>query len=290
VTKELIARQLIAALYVREAGVPARAYALVDGALHRSAYSLMKRQVPLLPVIPTGGIVARSDLSALSFLLDLSALQESQQTRGVTELARWALEYSAVTWLTSHLAPEPLAAELAHRLDAELNGGMSVLLRFGDARVLPVLHEVLEPTQRAEFFGCASGWWYIDRHGELQALPLLQPEPAAPEFRPPLRLTALQEQQLLDAAEPDAVLQLLRQHDAQTLDTVASTERYDFAKSCIGRAKRWSLSTPTDFMLFCMVALDQGPTFDEEDRWAGALADVRAGKLTWAKAIQEVVQ
>jgi hypothetical protein len=156
--------------------------------------------------------------------------------------------------------------------------------------VLPVLHEVLEPTQRAEFFGCASGWWHIDRHGELQALPLLQPEPAAPEFRPPLRLTALQEQQLLDAAEPDAVLQLLRQHDAQTLDTVASTERYDFAKSCIGRAKRWSLSTPTDFMLFCMVALDQGPTFDEEDRWAGALADVRAGKLTWAKAIQEVVQ
>ena len=289
-TKDLIAQRLDAELRERIDLRGGRCFALIDGALARKAFAGLGKLAPLQSIVPEGGAVSRSDLSALPFLLDLSALQGNQRVRCISDLVQLAQEHCAATWMASVLAPAVLASELALRMDAELPGDLSVLLRFADARVLPVLHDALEPAQRASFFGCTSGWWYLNRRGELLELALPNLDSTAPEFRPPIRLTASQEQRLLDAAEPDAVLQLLRQHDALSLDRIAAAEHYYFASQCIGRAKYWSLQTPTDLMLFCMVALDQGSAFDEQARWADALRDVRAGKLGWAKAIQQVVQ
>lgn len=290
VTKELLARSLDAALRERTHGRGARSFALVDGALARQAFAALGERAPLQSIVPADGAVSREDLSALPFLLDLSALPGSRQTRCIMDLTQLAMDHCAATWLTSALAPTELADALAVRMDAELPGKLSVLLRFADPRVLPVLHETLEREQRGSFFGCTSGWWYLDRRGELMELPLPEPGSTAAAFRPPIRLTAAQEQRLLDAAEPDAVLQLLRQHDALSLDRIAAAQRYDFARQCIGRARQWSLQTPTDLMLFCMVALDQGPAFDEQTQWSEALRSVRAGKLGLADAIQQVAQ
>jgi hypothetical protein len=65
VTKELIAQSLGAALGERIDVRGGRAFALVDGALARDAFAALGKRAPLQPVIPEGGAVSRSDLSAL---------------------------------------------------------------------------------------------------------------------------------------------------------------------------------------------------------------------------------
>lgn len=281
------AQHVATALRERTEKTGGRVFALVDGALARDALAKFGRQAPYHSVVPPDGAVSLADLSALPFLLDLSALDAEWHNRCIANLVELAIEHSAVSWLTSTLSLPELATQLGKRMDVELSGNLSMLLRFADTRVLPILHDTLHLAQRASFFGCCDGWWYLDRQEKLREFPLRESAPAA--YLPPLRLDASQEQQLIDAAEPDAVLQLLAQHDAESLNRVPHTARYDFARQSINDAKRWGLETPSDLMLYCMVALEQGPEFAEQAAWATALDDVRDGKLAWHDAVQKVL-
>lgn len=263
-------------------------YGLIDGALHRPALQRTKSFARPHSIVPVGGVVARSDLSALLFLVELTLPDLRHGNHLISELAAWALDHSAVTWLESSLPIASLADQLALRLEAELQQRLSVVLRFADARVLPVLHDTLDAEQRSRFFSCATNWWYVSRRGELRALPLQREPGTEPSpFEPPLQLTAPQEQQLIDAAEPDSVMQILRRHDAQALDKIASSEQYDFVKAAIRRARAWSVETPSDLALFCMLALEHGPAFDELPDWKAALAHLRAWETTLIQVVQQ---
>ena len=277
-------KDVAAALRGRTEQTGGRGFALVDGALSPDALTKFGRPAPCQSVVPPDGAVSLADLSALPFLLDLSALNAERHNRCMANLVELAIERSAVSWLTSPLALPELATQLGQRMDVELSGNLSMILRFADARVLPVLHDTLHMAQRASFFGCCDGWWYLDRQENLRELPLGESTPA--RYHPPLRLDPIQEQHMIDAAEPDAVLQLLAQHDAESLNRIARAARYDFARQSIDQAKRWSLETPSDLMLYCMVALEQGPDLPNKPlgrpRWATcAMASWRGKK--WFK-------
>lgn len=230
-------------------------FALVDGALHQPALAKTKSFARPHAIVPIGGVVARSDLSKLPFLVELT----EPSSRLIEALAAWAFDHSAVTWLESRLPIASLAEALALRLEAELPQNMSVLLRFFDARVLPVLHDALNPEQYRPFFAFVTNWWYVSRQGELQALPLRRELiDAHCVFTPPLRLTASQEQQLMDAAEPDAVMQILQRHDAQALAQVAPGEQYHFIKTAIERARTWSARRRATWRSFACWRLRMG--------------------------------
>ena len=174
-----------------------RVYALIDGALHRAAFTRVQEFGRVQSVIPIGGVVAKSDLSVLPFLIDLSAMRIMRRDRLIADLSAWALEYSAVTWMESRLPIATLAEQLAIRLEAEVQQSMSVLLRFADARVLPVLHDTLDAEQRIQFFSCVTNWWFVSRRGELQSLPLHSAQISEPlAFKPPLHLSEQQEGRL----------------------------------------------------------------------------------------------
>lgn len=263
-------------------------YALTDGALQRSALRQTKAFARPCSLVPIGGVIARSDLSALPFLVELSEPELRHRNRLITELSAWAIDHSAVTWLESRLPVAALAEQLALRLEAELQQSLSVVLRFADARVLPVLYDTFDDEQRNQFFSCMTNWWYVSRRDELRALPLHhEPGANASSFKPPLQLTAAQEHQLIDAAEPDSVMQILRRHDAEALDKITPSEQYDFVKASIRRARAWSVETPSDLALFCMMALEHGPAFDELTNWKAALTNLRAGKITLIRVVQQ---
>lgn len=283
-----ISKELNALVNRADRPVGSTLYALVDGALCLSALARAKVFAPTQSIIPADGSVSSADISALPFLIDLTAPSTGYRPRLITELSSWAVEHSAVTWLESDLSMASMAQQLASRMDAQLHENLAVLLRFADARVLPVLYATLDAEQRRSFFSCVTEWWYVSRRVELQALPFERaPGKSSLSFTPPLQLTQAQEQQLIDAAEPDSVMHILCRHDAEALERLAPSERYEFIRSSITRAKGWAIETPSDLAVFCMVALAQGPKFDETPQWTAALTRFREGTTTLIQILQQ---
>jgi aspartate/methionine/tyrosine aminotransferase len=103
-----------------------------------------------------------------------------------------------------------------------------------------------------------------------------------------LKLSADQEAAMLEAAEPDAVLRLLNEHDNAALERLPIQERHAFVVSKIERARGWAVESTADLALYCMLALSEGEDFDERPNWQAALAPVRARKALLADAVAEV--
>jgi len=171
-------------------------------------------------------------------------------------------------------------------MQATLPDNLSVLVRFADARVLPVLFSVLDERQRAAFFSMADSWWYLDRRFELNCLRAREPVPAE-GLTGPWMFDQAQEAAMLDAAEPDAVLKLLLTHDAQSLEKVPRAERHAFVVAQIDRSKKWSVESTIDRALYCMIALAEGAQFDVHPHWQQALTRVSQKQTTLAQAVTD---
>jgi len=263
-------------------------FALVDGALCREAHATLSARLPCCTVIPAGGAVSSADMSALPFLIERPTQPSRSQRAAMRRLNDWANSTDAVSWVRSTHSLQSLAPALGERMLARISGGLEVVVRFADARVLPELHRVLDEAQRVAFFSVVQAWWYPDRNNKLQALTLPRQRSATACTYPPLVFSELQEQQLLDAAEPDAVLQLLRTHDAQRLGAMSKPESHALARAAVQAASRWRLESTPDKALYAMIALEHGPDFDTQPRWQAALARVQRGELPLAAAIAEV--
>jgi hypothetical protein len=185
--------------------------------------------------------------------------------------------------LASTLSCHELAVTLSLRMEAVLSQSLPVFLRVADARVLPVIHEVLSEAQRESFFSAASAWCYLDRQHELAQLQL--PKFCEKRFSPPLCLTEAQEQALLKAAEPDAVLQLLATNDHEALEGLPANKRHAFVVQQMDRAAQWGLNAPVDIALYCSIALTHGHDFDLQPAWSAKLQDLKLGRLTVAQLI-----
>lgn len=136
-----------------------------------------------------------------------------------TQLFAWAetlaLSAPAVSWLTSRHPAQAMAEHLRHFHIVGLTEGQSMLLRWYDTRILPVLLACLGPAQAEAFTAGMLRWDYVDRFGQVVALPVAAHDggfPAAPPFGEPL--LALSDEQygmLVDAADLDVLLRHLRQ-------------------------------------------------------------------------------
>jgi len=84
--------------------------------------------------------------------------------------------------------------------------GQRMLLRFADTRVLPVLSEVIRHESWAALTHELNQWWYIDRAGRLEHVPVVD-SGSAPVF--PLAVGKREINQLLERGEPDSVIDAL---------------------------------------------------------------------------------
>jgi hypothetical protein len=95
----------------------------------------------------------------------------------VAQLVELEKAAPAVTWLMARMELDGLATLLAQRLDTRLPDGRTALVRFYDPRVLLSLVEILDGTQREEFFAPIHEWhllrngkraWIGRQHAEAQ--------------------------------------------------------------------------------------------------------------------------
>lgn len=264
-------------------------HALVDGALAPDAWAWSRSRNIGLSLCPPHAIVQPDEQWALPLLLPLATGAAGANRMYLRKTAAWALQADAATWVLTDLPVERLARGLAARQLAVLPQDMRASLRFADARVLPVLHALLHEDQAVAFFGGIQAWWYVDRAGDLQALRLpALPRPggtAAPEDVPPLVLDQRQEAALLQAAEVDAVIALLMQHDARAA-AMDRPQRFAFVAAQLQAARRWGIAAPMDQALYCMAAMQLGAGFDQAPAWTAALQEVLEGRSTLAQALE----
>lgn len=244
-------------------------YALVDPALRSDVLkaSIAQRRVAL----HLAGTDRKTAEAVLPFLIPLSP-SGRDFAYALPATRRWAEEDHAVTWLSSRLPIDTLARELGARMEVRLPDNVDMILRYPDSRVLPVLHGILTPAQRDGFFTVAQHWWYLDRQGQLQGLPLTGAQAA---FSAPQHLDDAQQNALIEAAEPDAVIAILHEQPLPDFQQMTQPQRYAFVVEQMQRANTWNIASPKDQAVFCMAALQHGDAFCDAPEWQAALGKVK---------------
>jgi hypothetical protein len=188
-----------------------------------------------------------------------------------------------LSWITSTLPHADLRDHLAGLLDIETEDGSSWVMRYFDTRVLPVWHAALTAEQRGHVFGPLIHWGYFNRAGESCVLHGEQrAEAPMPKM---LKLTQDQENVLLDAAYPDAVIQQLESAGNEDLMALPDGERYPFIARQIGKAQeRYGIKSAPDILLFCTLALAGGEGFDALMPMARILRSVSTANISLHEA------
>lgn len=262
-------------------------FALIDGALSPDAWPMLSRRFDVASLLPNATDGGKSAVTALPFLVLIAGNQASDAIRLTVKLA---FENYAVTWLQSPLKLPELAHHLAQRLQGEVPD-MAVVLRFADARVLPALRAALDPEQTRQFFAGITNWWYIERDCQLAELALPDANATlatSDAYIPPLVLTVKQESWLLEAAEPDSVIALIAQHDAQALEKLPKAQQHRFVKEQILAARDWDITSTADQALFCMIALEQSPEQLTGQAWQQALQQVKSKRISLMQALEQI--
>ena len=128
----------------------------------------------------------------------------------VGELYRVGRFANAVSLLSSALSIDDLQTALCERSRIDLPGNLEAVLRYFDTRTLPLLPQLLTPSQYSAFTRDIQRWVYLDRWGAVQGLPtatLLRGEPLPAPIR--LKLDDAQEAMLIDDGLTDAVIDLM---------------------------------------------------------------------------------
>lgn len=251
-------------------------YALVD----MSGLPQLGSYLHQMPTLPARNLFESTNEHAARHvapvLLGLGALQQPMHPQARCTLD-WLLERCrhnhALTLMRSPLKLNDLAEALIKRMDAELPDRMRVLLRYFDTRVLVALTHVLQGEQAKAFFGVADLWCWLDRDGVLQRLATAI-HPDAAQMTAPWPLSAVQESQLLDAAEPDAVIQLMKQVAHDVCSQTAPGVLHATVRSCLPEAKSRGVDDPREQALFCLTELAHGPRFYAQPKWQAAWANL----------------
>lgn len=262
-------------------------YVLVDGAMlspeDPDRHVLSERGLSLMP---TQAQATPDQYWALPHLIPLTAREVGGEGLTLRTSMRWASEADAASWLASSWARSVLVAALRARLWVQIDERMGAVLRYSDARVLPVLARVLSLEQRTEFFAPLDAWWYMGRSGNIEKLDLAISSAPRPVFaEATLRLDETQQAALQEAAEPDAVAAILRQESPEFLQ-LQRADRYGFVCRSMAGAKQWNLQSTLALAQYSLMALELGEGFAQTPQWAPLMEDVKAGRLSLAQAAE----
>jgi len=185
-------------------------------------------------------------------------------------------------WITT-LGPEELAAQWSPFVSARLEDGSSYILRFADTRILHSLITVLTAAQYAHFVPGTTQIWMLARGGQYIATES-QPEEDHARFNQ-LVLDQAQFNTLMDKAEPDGIIDMLNESDAEAYATVNGADLHSFVSAQVERARTYHITQTPDLVTYCELAWTMGPAFDQDEAVNTALLQV-----TPTKRLSEVLQ
>lgn len=218
--------------------------------------------------------------------IDHAVMLEPDQFAALADAACYACALSVID---SPMNLRDLVRALDARTDVLLPDAMSMLLRHFDTRVFFALLDVLTEQQQNDFLSCATEWRSADREGALVPCAPLGAD-GIDRFASPLRLSSAQERALITASEPDAVMDMLATRAVPAYLALSYPARYPVVWGLVERARGWGLTELPDLQSFALLALLDRPDFDAHPPWSDLLPEVKAGRMTWYDAMQQVAQ
>ena len=203
----------------------------------------------------------------------------------VGELYRVGRFANAVSLLNSALSIDDLQTVLCERSRIDLPGNLEAVLRYFDTRTLPLLPQLLTPSQYSTFTRDIQRWVYLDRWGAVQCLPtatLLRGEPLPAPIR--LKLDDVQEAMLIDDGLTDAVIDLmLTQRHTALLDR-SPPEQFDTIDPLVRAARSAELTEPFEALAYAATALAEGVDFSQREPWLSRLKQYREKRCSLEEA------
>jgi hypothetical protein len=203
----------------------------------------------------------------------------------LAELADAACYACALSIIDTPLDLRGIARALTARTDVLLPDGDVMLLRFFDTRIFMALIDVLDDEQRDQFLSCATEWWYADREGAMVPSKGIGQD-GLDRYEPPLRLDPTQERAMIEASEPDAVIDLLLSRGTSPLLDHSYPMRYPIVLGLLQRARAWGIDELPDLAAFSLLALYGPSDFDRLPPWDDLLPRVKSGELTFSAAVE----
>lgn len=93
---------------------------------------------------------------------------------------------------------------------------------------------------------------------------------------------------MIEASEPDAVIDLIASSGRHPLFDIPYPQRYPIVVDLVYRARQWGLEEIPDFAAFVTIALSTSNDFDVLPPWNELLPRVQAGELTFSAVLDRV--
>ncbi len=206
--------------------------------------------------------------------------------RTISALAAATSSHGALSVLVGSAFLAPMAEAIRRRMDVSLPDGLACMNRFFDGRVAPHFVDVLTAEQRRRFCSFASQWWVVGHDLRWQALAAqeLTPDP----FEPPLQLDERQQNQLVDACYPYAVIDHFERTDSELLQRLAPARRYAVFDAALREAARYGIGDGADGVFFCTLVLTRGEHFHRSAAWQEALGKIHRKQLSLYDAARAI--
>lgn len=261
------------------------AYALVDGAMLQLMPTQSRKTWPAERAVSLFDGVTHDEVmhvGPLLFPLSTGAYRHQK----IRCLADQLSGRSCGSIILTPLDLTALSTELRKYIDVRLEGGVSMIMRFYDSRVLPYWWKTLPLAHRIFLSRTCTQWLYWDEKLRPTKLALEKSDKIhTPEF--PISLTQGQEDCLLTSMQPHMLIERFRGEDPALLATIPAPERYELFQMQIKNAVAHGISAPEDFEIYCYLALRHGAQFDTQAEFKSVLK-LKAEGASWADALTEV--
>ncbi|SOY41347.1 DUF4123 domain-containing protein [Cupriavidus taiwanensis] len=230
--------------------------ALVDGVFDHKGrpFTALAQRYPLYS--DAGAL--RDLVPASPYLLPLDGMASVERRDLLAALGTHCQGRPMLSFVASWQSAERLAALWQPCLQPIIaDDDTPYLLRFADTRVLSALPAVLSQQGWDRLTAPLVQWHLVNREGALEMLPLAEPR-AEPEAYPnePLVLSQDELDRMVDAAMPDAVLDLM--YREALLPEIERAEAYRLVARSCGVARMYRIEAALDIALLALYAMARG--------------------------------
>jgi hypothetical protein len=183
--------------------------ALVDSAFDHGRKTL-PWPTTTWPVYYQGKLASMQPVSPI--LLTLPSEHEPEFEKFISRLLHHCNGRPMLSFLHSTKPPGALREFWQSALEIKTEGGQPFLLRFADTRTLPGIAATLATDAWPRLRHGIEQWLYVDRDGNLEALPLAEQASTIGGAQETARINNEELAQLLRLAQPDALADAFQEH------------------------------------------------------------------------------
>lgn len=198
-------------------------------------------------------------IDASPFLVDLR--MESIRPE-VGKLIRHRGNRPMISFIGTELTPRELNETWSEYLTVRTTDDQNFVLRFADTRVLPALSQCLGPELWNGLTVGVKEWLYINRRGDLQTLNVDHTAIAA---LPPRRMTTEEFSAIIEAGEPDAIIDILSTNNPEILSETDRVSVYQKVCSALAVAKTYAITSYRDIVAWVtLVVVTNGAALTDD--------------------------